>query len=233
MLPVAAAAKAISFSGKAILDLTAAPGGKATHAAELASDGLVVSNEVISSRVQPLIWNSVRHRIPNPAITCASPAHLASLLPNYFDIILVDAPCSGEGLFQKRKHSLNRWSEKNIHFNARRQRSILLEAAKLIKPEGFLVYSTCTFAPEENEEQTAWLLDMGWLPVAFPEEISVSAAISPRQDVALCSRRIMPHQFEGSGSFVSLLQAPDDFSYPVRQQVFVFFGNHHLLSAKC
>ena len=206
MLAVSAASQVIDFSGKIVLDLTAAPGGKTTQAAELIKPGYLLANEVIRKRVNALIWNVNRHRLNNVIITSLANDFLTQALPGFFDIVIVDAPCSGEGLFQKRKHSLSDWSEKNVLFCARRQTSILAGAMTLVKPGGYIIYSTCTFAKEENEDQVEFLLNQGFKPVALPAHLPVSPAVTENEKIRLCSRRIFPHREKGAGAFVGIVQ---------------------------
>jgi len=206
MLAVSAASRAIDFSDKIVLDLTAAPGGKATQAAELIDSGYLVANEVIRKRVDALTWNINRHRLNNVIITSIATNLLVQSLPGFFDVVFVDAPCSGEGLFQRRKHSPVNWSEKNIRFCARRQESILKDAVELVRPEGYLVYSTCTFSQEENENQVEFLLKRGFNPVPLPEALPVSPAVTENENVRLCSKRIFPHREGGAGAFVAIVQ---------------------------
>ncbi|MGD2088149.1 MAG: hypothetical protein PVH61_18375 [Candidatus Aminicenantes bacterium] len=206
MLAVSAASQVIDFSDKMVVDLTAAPGGKATQAAELIKTGYLLANEVIRKRVNALIWNVNRHRLNNVIITSLPTDLLVQSLPGFFDIAIVDAPCSGEGLFQKRKHSLSNWSEKNVLFCARRQTSILTGAMALVKPGGYIIYSTCTFAKEENEDQVEFLLGQGFQPVTLPTNLPVSSAVTENEKIRLCSRRIFPHREKGAGAFVSIVQ---------------------------
>jgi 16S rRNA C967 or C1407 C5-methylase (RsmB/RsmF family)/NOL1/NOP2/fmu family ribosome biogenesis protein len=206
MLAISAAAAVIDFSDKIVLDLTAAPGGKTTQAAELISTGYLVANEVIPKRVKALTWNINRHRLNNVIITSLATNFLALALPGFFDIVMVDAPCSGEGLFQKRKHSVSAWSEKNVRFCARRQTSILNDAMTLVRPGGAIVYSTCTFSAEENEKQVEFLLQQGFLPVPLPVDLPVSPAVTGNEKIGLCSRRIFPHREKGAGAFVGVVQ---------------------------
>ena len=221
MLAISAASQVIDFSHKIVLDLAAAPGGKATQAAELIDSGYLVANEVIKKRLDALTWNVNRCRLNNIIITSLAPNILAQTLPGFFDVVVVDAPCSGEGLFSKQKHSLEKWSEKSVRFCAARQASILRDAAVLLKPGGFLVYSTCTFAPEENEQQVEVLLSHGFIPVPLPlpGDLPVSPAISENANIRLCSRRIFPHREGGAGAFVSVVQKQDD-PLPVGQWEF-------------
>lgn len=138
--------------GEKILDLCAAPGGKSTQiAAYLNGKGLLWSNEYIKNRTQALLSNIERIGIRNAVISSIHPDILCNKLQGYFDKVLVDAPCSGEGMFRKEPQAILNWSIENINTCARRQLEILNSAAKAVKENGILVYSTCTFAPEENE----------------------------------------------------------------------------------
>jgi len=136
-----------------VLDMCAAPGGKSTHLLSLMSDeSLLVSNEVIPNRNKILQHNVAKWGTANCIVTQNKPEDF-SAFENFFDIILVDAPCSGEGLFRKDKDSINEWSEKNVELCAIRQSEILKHAYTCLKPGGFLIYSTCTFEPDENDRQ--------------------------------------------------------------------------------
>jgi NOL1/NOP2/sun family putative RNA methylase len=139
--------------GMRVLDLCAAPGSKSTQIAELLNHtGLLVCNEVVRKRSEVLRENIERHGISNAVVLNSTPAKIASSFGAWFDAVLVDAPCSGEGMFRKEADAVAMWSEENVLFCAKRQREILDEAAKCVKPFGTLVYSTCTFSEEENEE---------------------------------------------------------------------------------
>jgi 16S rRNA C967 or C1407 C5-methylase (RsmB/RsmF family) len=230
MLAISAASQVIDFSDKIVLDLTAAPGGKATQVAERIDSGYLVANEVIKKRVDALTWNINRFRLNNVIITSLTTGALAQFLPGFFDVVVVDAPCSGEGLFMKQKHSLEKWSEKNVRFCARRQQAILKDAAVLVRPGGYIVYSTCTFAPEENENQVAFLLTRNFSPVPLPESLPVSPGISNNPEVCLCSRRIFPHREGGAGAFVCVVQKDDA---PVSSAQWKYFrGQSHPLGLK-
>ena len=180
MLLVSALSRVLDQSGLRILDLTAAPGGKATQVAELSDKNLIVANEVIRGRADALLWNVIRHRLMNVVICNLPVKPLADELAGWFDVVIVDAPCSGEGLFQKKKHNPKAWSYKNVLFNSNRQRAILQEAMRLLKQGGVLAYSTCTFGREENEDQVKYLLDNGFSPIEFPDLEGVSPAINGR-----------------------------------------------------
>lgn len=230
MLAISAASQVIDFSDKVVLDLTAAPGGKATQVAELIDSGYLVANEVVKKRVDALTWNVNRLRLNNVIITSLTTGFLAKFLPGFFDVVVVDAPCSGEGLFMKQKHSLKKWSEKNVRFCARRQQTILKDAAVLVRPGGYIVYSTCTFAPEENENQVEFLLTRNFNPVPLPESLPVSPAISDNPGVCLCSRRIFPHREGGAGAFVSVVQKEDTAAHSAHWKY--FRGQSHPLGVK-
>lgn len=208
MLAAHAAGLVQKMEGLRILDMTAAPGGKTTQIAEMAKGGLVVANEVIRSRWAPLEWNVIRHRVENVVTLSVKTEWLAEAFPGWFDVVLVDAPCSGEGLVAKGKHSLERWSLNNVHFNASRQSKILEHASRLLKPGGLLVYSTCTFNTEENELQIEELLQKDFEPVTIPD-LPVSPAIHDSEAVQRCCRRIFPHREEGAGAFCALLRKGD------------------------
>ena len=145
--------------GERILDLCAAPGGKSTQiAACLQGQGLLWSNEYGRSRAQILLQNLERCGVANAVVSSADAGTIGGGLPRFFDGVLVDAPCSGEGMFRKEPEALAQWSEDNIRLCAARQREILHAAAETVRPGGRLIYSTCTFAPEENECMAAWFV---------------------------------------------------------------------------
>ena len=138
--------------GERILDMCAAPGGKSTQiAAALQGEGLLWSNEYVPARARILLQNMERCGVRNSVVSCGDTALLAGALPDFFDAVLVDAPCSGEGMFRKEPDAVADWSEQTIQLCANRSREILDNAAQCVRPGGRLVFSTCTFAPEENE----------------------------------------------------------------------------------
>lgn len=138
--------------GERVLDLCAAPGGKSTQiAAKLRGEGFLLCNEINASRAKILSENVERMGIVNAYVTNETPERLAEVFPEYFDKILVDAPCSGEGMFRKNELACEEWSPENVDMCAKRQDGILDCAARMLRPGGRLVYSTCTFAPAENE----------------------------------------------------------------------------------
>ncbi len=173
--------------GERVLDLCSAPGGKGTQLAQkMRGKGLIVLNEKMPDRARVLLQNTERLGITNAVVTCADPASLAERLPAFFDKILVDAPCSGEGMFRKEPEALRQWSEQNVLMCADRQKKILASAEKMLAPGGKLVYSTCTFSEEEDEENTAWFVRQ------FPQMKLV------RQ------HKFWPQRGEGEGHFAAL-----------------------------
>lgn len=150
--------------GQLVCDLCAAPGGKSTQiAALLKGQGLLVSNEFVRARTGALLGNLERMGAVNTVVTSLRPDRLAQAAGPIFDRVLCDAPCSGEGMFRKEPAAVDDWSEQAVRACAVRQREILASAAALVKPGGILVYSTCTFAPEEDEQTADWFL------ASFPE----------------------------------------------------------------
>lgn len=146
--------------GEKVLDLCAAPGGKSTALASMLGDkGLLVANEISKSRAKDLRENLERWGATNVVVTNESPDRLAKKLPEFFDKILVDAPCSGEGMFRKDPDAMQYWSPEYVLTCQARQKEILIEAMKMLKPGGEIVYSTCTYSPEEDEEIVAWLVE--------------------------------------------------------------------------
>ena len=150
--------------GEKIIDLCAAPGGKSTQiGCAMRGTGLLVCNEPVFRRAQILSRNIERIGLPNALVTCALPAQLAEQWREGFDAVLVDAPCSGEGMFRRDPMTRAEWSPERTVGCAQRQREILASAAELVRPGGRLIYSTCTYNPEENEQNAAWFIS------AYPE----------------------------------------------------------------
>lgn len=172
--------------GDRVLDLCSAPGGKGTQiASALKGEGLLVLNEKVSDRARILSQNVERMGIRNAVVLNESPDEIAPHFSGYFNKILVDAPCSGEGMFQKEVAALSEWSEQNVAMCARRQAMILHSAAEMLSEGGTLVYSTCTFAPAEDELQVEAFL------AAHPEFSCVF------------QKKYYPHRERGEGHFVA------------------------------
>lgn len=198
--------------GDKVLDLCAAPGGKSTElGARLQGEGLLVSNDISNSRAKALLKNLELFGIPNICVTSETPEKLASVFGPYFDKILVDAPCSGEGMFRKDPDLIKSWLERGPEYYAPIQRQILKSAAAMLKPGGMLLYSTCTFAKLEDEDTIQWILekepDLELVPIE-PWE----GACGGFDGMPVI--RLFPHKIEGEGHFLALLrkkdtQAPD------------------------
>ena len=174
--------------GERVLDLCAAPGGKTTQlAAAMQGEGVLIANEIEYDRAKILAQNVERLGLKNCAVTKASAAALAEHFPAYFDKILVDAPCSGEGMFKKEPNAVPEWSEQNVARCVARQREILDEAAKMLRAGGQMVYSTCTFAEEEDEWQ-------------------IEAFLKRHPEFKLLEmKKLLPHEARGEGHFAALL----------------------------
>ena len=196
-----------------VLDLCAAPGGKSTQlGAALKGEGLLICNEIHPARAKILSENIERMGIKNAIVTNETPAHLAAYFPAYFDKILVDAPCSGEGMFRKNEDACTEWSLENVALCAKRQDEILDEAASMLRPGGRLVYSTCTFAPAENEGSISRFLerhsDFGIIPVEKKAGMSNGVPDwieNPAKDIEQ-TIRLWPHKLKGEGHYLAVLQ---------------------------
>ena len=194
--------------GDKVLDLCAAPGGKATAlGACLQGQGLLVANDISASRAKALLKNVEVFGIPNSFVTNAVPARLEEKFPEFFDKILVDAPCSGEGMFRKDADTIRAWYPQKPEECAKTQRDIILRAADMLRPGGRMLYSTCTFAPVENEEVIRFLLEkrpeMELLEIPCREGFSCGLG-----DMDKCVR-LWPHRMGGEGHFLALLEKKD------------------------
>lgn len=187
--------------GERVCDLCAAPGGKTTQiAARMAGRGFLLCNEINPKRSKILSRNIERMGVANALVTNEHPGNLAEKYAGFFDRVLVDAPCSGEGMFRKEEAAVTDWSPETVTMCADRQREILRSAVKLLKPGGRLVYSTCTFAPEENEQVIEWLLEQ--FPEFTPEEIAAPWFTEGRKG----TYRLWPHKLLGEGHFAAVLR---------------------------
>lgn len=204
------AAKAEAKPGMRVLDLCAAPGGKTTAlAAAMQGEGLLVANEIMPARAKVLSQNVERMGIRNCIVTNESPAELASHFPMFFDLIVVDAPCSGEGMFRKEPDALTCWSEANVSMCANRQREILTSALSMLASGGRLVYSTCTFAEEEDEEIVSWLTGaQGYSNSKQSSDIvdDITATDPITHLRVISTEKFYPHKLDGEGHFVAVLQ---------------------------
>ncbi len=208
-----------------VLDVCAAPGGKSIFASRALAPGLLLSNEVIGKRLGILRHNLARCGIPHAFTQRLDPADLGAQLPEAFDVVLVDAPCSGQSLLTKGIDNPGCFHTTVVQHNSRRQRRILAEAARTVTPGGHLLYTTCTFSPEENEKVIGWFLQR------TPEFRAIEVPhLAPwrsrlRDDPAY---RLFPHQGLGAGGFACLLRregsgpastgiAPEVLGYPVER----------------
>ena len=187
--------------GERVCDLCAAPGGKTTQiAGRMLGQGFLVCNEINPKRAKILSRNIERMGVANALVTNEHPETLASRFPGFFDRVLVDAPCSGEGMFRKEEAAVTDWSQETVQMCSRRQREILDSAARLVRPGGRLVYSTCTFAPEEDEETVAAFLEAH--PEFTPEPVEAPWFV-PGENA---SYRMWPHKLLGEGHFAAVLR---------------------------
>ncbi|HSF81527.1 MAG TPA: RsmF rRNA methyltransferase first C-terminal domain-containing protein [Anaerolineales bacterium] len=227
--------------GERVLDLAAAPGGKATHIASLlGGQGLLVANEIHPQRAWELAQNLERWGARNTVITNETPEHLADELEGFFDKVLLDAPCSGEGMFRKSEAARRDWSLEAVQSCALRQGAILEQAGRLVRPGGALVYSTCTFSPEENEGVLAAFLqrrpefklvqiDTLSSPAHGRAEWLLAQATTARLDLAL---RLWPQDGMGEGHFIAkmgknsagqLKNTPPRLKRPLAPQIETYF----------
>lgn len=214
MAPAAICAAVKPFAdGERVLDLCAAPGGKSTQiAAAMQGKGILFSNEIHPARAKILSENMERMGITNALVLNHDPNVLAERFPEYFHRILVDAPCSGEGMFHKNAEAVEQWSEENVTMCAQRQEEILEAAYRMLMPGGVLVYSTCTFAPQEDEGMISSFLhkheDMKLLQIPLMGGM-VPGQNFGQEDTVLDidkTARLWPHQLKGEGHFAALLK---------------------------
>ena len=191
--------------GEWVCDLCAAPGGKTTQiAGRMGGKGLLVCNEINPKRAKILSRNIERMGVANALVTNEHPEKLSQRFAGCFDRVLIDAPCSGEGMFRKEEAAVTDWSEETVEMCARRQREILHSGGLMVRPGGRLVYSTCTFAPQENEEMVAaFLADHP----NFVAEYVDAPWFTPSEN---CSWRIWPHKVLGEGHFAAVLRKLGD-----------------------
>lgn len=198
--------------GEKVLDLCAAPGGKSTHLiGKMHDQGLLVANEIFTKRARVLASNLERWGTANTVVANEEPQKLVPKFAGFFDRILVDAPCSGEGMFRKDPQAISYWNPDYPSECANRQRKILASAMQMLKPGGVLVYSTCTFAPEEDEQNMAWLLkeypDLHMLPIPLVDGMDHARPEWADNNPELAKAvRLFPHHFKGEGHFIAKLQ---------------------------
>ncbi len=196
--------------GQRVLDLCAAPGGKATElGSRLKGQGVLLANDISASRARALLKNLELAGIPNLLVSAEDPLRLSPVYPEYFDRILIDAPCSGEGMFRREHSMVSYWEEAGPDRYVPVQRSLLECGVSMLKKGGKLLYSTCTFSVKEDEENIRWILqqhpELELLPVEpyegfSPGKLGLDRAV-----------RIFPHKMKGEGHFLALLRKRIDF----------------------
>ena len=192
--------------GDRVLDLCAAPGGKSTElAAKLAGTGVLFSNDISNSRAKALLKNLEMFGAGNICVTSEAPEKMAGILPEFFDKILVDAPCSGEGMFRRDEDMVKDWKEKGPEYYVPIQRQILSQAAAMLKPGGYMMYSTCTFSVEEDEGNVSYILE------EFPQmelcclDLDKVPGACGGFGLSGCMR-LFPHRLRGEGHFLALMR---------------------------
>jgi NOL1/NOP2/sun family putative RNA methylase len=191
--------------GERVCDLCAAPGGKSTQiAGRMAGEGFLLCNEYSPKRAKILSQNIERLGVSNALVTNETVDRLAQKLPGFFDRVLIDAPCSGEGMFRKEADAVTDWSQETVEMCAQRQADILDAGAKLLRAGGRLVYSTCTFAPEENEQAVAGFLSRN------PDFVLENAEAPWFTPAGEGQFRLWPHKLLGEGHFVAVLRKIGD-----------------------
>lgn len=196
-----------------ILDMCAAPGGKTTQLKnKLGEKGILVSNEIVPARCKILTGNIERLGLKNVVVTCMDTSKLAATFENTFDLVVVDAPCSGEGMFRKEAVAIEEWSSSNVSMCASRQSEILENAAKALKSGGYMIYATCTFSLEENEMTVDTFLanHPEFEIVKVNERVEKVTANGIKFEGCKCenihfARRFYPHKAKGEGQFMALL----------------------------
>ncbi len=200
--------------GMRVADLCAAPGGKSAQlAAAIGESGLLYANEYVSSRAKILVSNLERLGVTNATVTSTDTADYKKWFSAYFDAVVVDAPCSGEGMFRKNEVAIEEWSEENVRRCADRQKEILENVAPTVRDGGYLLYSTCTFSVEENEETVLHFLrahpdyTLIEIETAIREHTADGISLPDAEDIPLhFCRRFYPHIAEGEGQFLAMMQ---------------------------
>ncbi|MBR5360059.1 MAG: RsmB/NOP family class I SAM-dependent RNA methyltransferase, partial [Lachnospiraceae bacterium] len=191
-----------------VLDMCAAPGGKSTHVAGYIGDkGILVANEPVPTRAKILSQNIERMGFGNTIVISELPDKIASVFPDFFDVILTDVPCSGEGMFRKDEVAVREWSEDNVAMCVKRGAEILDAAHRCLKPGGSIIYSTCTYEPAENENAVTRFMTS--YPVYNMAKINVSGIESSSDG----TYRIWPHKHKGEGHFAAVLTTDSDYEW--------------------
>jgi len=197
-----------NLSGLKVLDLCAAPGGKSTLLASYFKDGLIVANEVIRSRANILVENITKWGSENVVVTNNDPKDF-SKLKGFFDVILIDAPCSGSGLFRKDNDAINEWSEENVILCSRRQQRIAADVLPSLKEDGILIYSTCSYSKQEDEDILDWMISnhqLSTINCQPNEEWNIVETVSEK---GAFGYRFYPDKIKGEGFFIAAFKKTD------------------------
>ncbi|MDQ2751541.1 MAG: RNA methyltransferase, partial [Bacteroidota bacterium] len=204
-------------ANKKVLDVCAAPGGKSTLLSSFFKGGMVVANEVIKSRTNILLENITKWGNENVIVTNNDPAHFQKL-DSFFDVILVDAPCSGSGLFRKNKDAISEWSEEAVNLCSLRQQRIVADVYSSLQQGGVFIYSTCSYSQEEDENTLDWMMDafqLSSIKIELKDEWNIVETISAKQKGY--GYRFYPDKLEGEGFFIAAFIKKDGtpfHSYP-------------------
>ncbi len=197
--------------GWRVLDACSAPGGKASQLASAIGDsGVLLANEYVPKRAKIIVSNFERLGIKNAVVTSLDTAKIGEMYQGYFDLVLCDAPCSGEGMFRKYDEAITEWSEENVRLCAERQREILLNLAGTVKPGGYLLYSTCTYSKEENEDTVIDFLEKHPEFSLCEVNEKLKAATAGGLDGMEATRRFYPHLTKGEGQFIALMKKSEN-----------------------
>ncbi len=207
---------------KKVLDLCAAPGGKSTLLASYFTDGLIVSNEVIKSRAAILTENIIKWGADNVVVTNNDPKDFQRL-ENYFDVIVIDAPCSGSGLFRKDPNAINEWSEENVNLCSLRQQRIVADVLPSLKQNGILIYSTCSYSKQEDEDVLDWLvekLQVASFKLQVNQDWNIVEVESDKHKAF--GYRFYPDKIKGEGFFITAFKKinGEEESYQLEQNLF-------------
>lgn len=199
--------------GWRVLDACAAPGGKASQlATAIGEEGFLLANEYVPKRAKIIVSNFERLGIKNAVVTSLDTAKIGAMFDSYFDLVLCDAPCSGEGMFRKYDEAVSEWSEENVRLCAERQREILKNLAATVRAGGYLLYSTCTYSREENEDTVADFLENHPEFSLCRVNPKLIAATADGLGGMVEARRFYPHISRGEGQFIALMKKDEKLS---------------------